>query len=74
MKYPAGVTLEVYKEKNKVTKRYIVIRDGEAREFRQVNFSWGGVEYRLNGILITSQFFDQQVKARDGEYFKEIDF
>lgn len=74
MKYPKGVTLEVYKEKNKVTKRYIVIRDGEAKEFRQVNFSWGGVEYRLNGILITSQYFDQQVKARKGEYFKEIDF
>jgi tetratricopeptide (TPR) repeat protein len=72
--YPAGVSKETHKEGNSVTERYVVIRDNEAREFRKVKFSWGGVEYTLNGKPITSQYFDTQVKVREGEFFKESAF
>ncbi|MBN1596989.1 MAG: hypothetical protein JW894_01740 [Bacteroidales bacterium] len=71
--YPEGVTLEVHKEKTKTTHRYVVIRDSEVREFRQVKFNWGGVEFTLNGTPITSQYFNSQVKVREGEYFKKIE-
>ncbi len=70
--YPEGVSLEVYKEKNKTTKRYVVIRNDEAREFREVRFSWGGVDFSQNGKPITSQYFNSQVKVREGEFFQEI--
>ncbi len=70
--YPPGVTLEIYKEKTKTTERFVVYRGDEIREFRKVKFNWGGVEYSLNGKPITLQYFNTQVKARDGEYFKEI--
>ncbi|GAG74719.1 unnamed protein product, partial [marine sediment metagenome] len=70
--YPQGVTLEIHEEKIKTTHRYVVYRGKEIREFRKVKFNWGGVEYSLNGKPITSQYFDTQVKVREGEYFKEI--
>jgi len=74
-RYPAGVTEEVYKESNKVTTRVIVIRNDEAREFRLVHFpSWGGREYTLNGKPITQMFYEDQVKPRDGEYYKKSEF
>lgn len=72
--YPEGVTLEVHKDKTKTTERYVVIRDNEAREFRKVRFNWGGVDYTLNGKPITSQYFDTQVKVREGEFFQEIKY
>lgn len=72
--YPEGVTLEVHKEKNKTTERYVVIRDNEAREFRKVRFSWGGIDYTLNGKPITSQYFDTQVRVREGEFFQEFKY
>ncbi|NJK85437.1 MAG: hypothetical protein HC906_05190 [Bacteroidales bacterium] len=74
-KYPSGVTMEVYKEKTKIITRVIVIRLNEAREFREVYFpSWGGHEYTLNGKPITQMFYEDQVKAKDGEYFKKTEF
>jgi hypothetical protein len=73
-KYPVGVTLETYKEKTLTTYRYIVIRGDDVREFRKVLFTWGGVDYSENGIPTTGQYFDSQVKAREGEFFKEFNF
>ncbi len=72
-KYPEGVTLEVHKEKTYTTNRYVVIRSDEVREFRKVQFSWG-VEYSLNGIPISGQYFETQVKPREGEFFQKFDF
>jgi tetratricopeptide (TPR) repeat protein len=72
--YPVGVTLEVHKEQYKTTNRYVVIRVNEVREFRMVTYSWGGVEYSLNGIPITGQYFDTQVKIRKGEFFQEKEY
>ncbi len=73
-KYPAGVTLEVYKEKNLTTYRYIVIRGDDVREFRKMQYSWGGVDFTENGIPTTGQYFDTQVKARQGEFFQQFDY
>jgi tetratricopeptide (TPR) repeat protein len=70
--YPVGVTLEVHEEEFKSTRRFVVIRDNEVREFRMVKFNWGGVEYSLNGIPITGQYFETQVKVREGEFYQEI--
>lgn len=72
-KYPEGVTLEVHKEKTFTTYRYVVIRDNEVREFRKVQFSWG-VEFSLNGIPISGQYFETQVKQRNGEFFQKFEF
>jgi tetratricopeptide (TPR) repeat protein len=73
-KYPVGVTLETYKDKTFTTYRYIVIRGEDVREFRKVQFSWGGVDFSENGIPTTGQYFDTQVKARSGEFFQEFNF
>jgi len=74
-KYPEGVTLEVYKEKYTETRRYIVIRDNVAGEFRDVLIkTYGGHEYSMNGKTVTQMYFEQQVKNRPGEYFKETMF
>jgi tetratricopeptide (TPR) repeat protein len=72
-KYPAGITLEKYQEKYKETFRFIVIREDQAQEFRQIRFlTYNGVEYSFNGKPITQQFFLSQVKVRQGESFQEI--
>ncbi len=74
-KYPEGVTLETYKERNKVTRRYVIIRNNEAHEFRMVHFtSWGGKEYSVDGKPITGQYFESQTSPRSGEYYKEFEF
>jgi tetratricopeptide (TPR) repeat protein len=72
-KYPVGVTLEVHKEEFRTINRYIVIRDNEVREFRKITFSYGGIEYSINGIPATGQYFDSQVKTRAGEKFQELE-
>lgn len=73
-KYPAGVTLEIYREKFKETMRYIIIREEKAQEFRQIQFmSYNGFEYSVNGKPITQQYFLSQVKSRPGESYKEIE-
>ncbi|MFO7656700.1 MAG: hypothetical protein R6W78_06500, partial [Bacteroidales bacterium] len=73
--YPDGVTLEVYKEKFKVTSRYVIIRGNEVNELREIYFSnYGGREYSLNGKPITQMYFDSQVKPRDGEKFVKFEY
>jgi tetratricopeptide (TPR) repeat protein len=73
-KYPAGITLEKYKEQYKETYRYIIIRDNQALEFRRTEFTtYSGAQYSMNGKPITQQYFLSQVKTRQGESFKEID-
>jgi tetratricopeptide (TPR) repeat protein len=73
-KYPVGVTLEVYKEKNQTTLRYVVIRGDDVREFRKTQYSWGGVDYSDGGIPTTGQYFDSQVKSRSGEFYQEFQY
>ncbi|MBN2611554.1 MAG: hypothetical protein JXB00_08365, partial [Bacteroidales bacterium] len=73
--YPDGVTLEVYKEKFKVTSRYVIIRGNEVNELREVYFSnYGGREYSMNGKPITQMYFESQVKPRDGEKFVKFEY
>ena len=72
--YPAGVTLEVYKEKTLTTSRYVIIRGDEVNEFRMVKYNYGDVEYSQNGIPTTGMYFDQQVKTRPGEFFQQFNF
>lgn len=72
-KYPAGITLEKYKEKYKEIYRYIIIRDNLAQEFRMIQFTtYNGSQYSVNGKPITQQYFLSQTKPRQGESFKEI--
>ena len=72
-KYPEGVTLEKYDEKYRETSRYIIIRDNQAQEFRQIRFkNFNGAEYSFNGKPITQQYFLSQVKVREGEKYNEL--
>ena len=71
-KYPVGVTLETYKSDRRTVRRYIVIRNGVANEFRQVQYSWGS-EYSHNGRDITNQFFKQQTEVKPGENYEAFD-
>ena len=68
--YPDGITLEIYKEKNRTIQRYIVIRDDQANDFREYRYSWG-VQYTQNGKQVSQLFFNQQTKRRAGESFKQ---
>lgn len=70
-KYPAGITLEVYKDKFTTTNRYIVVRDGEVNEFREIKYSWGTELYHFD-IQTTRLFFNQQTKRQGGETFNKI--
>jgi tetratricopeptide (TPR) repeat protein len=73
-KYPAGITLEKYREHYKETYRYIVIRENQAQEFRQVTFTtYSGAQYSVNGKPITQQYFLSQIKPRQGEDYQEIE-
>jgi len=73
-KYPAGITLEKYVEQYKETLRYIIVREDQAMEYRQVRFvTYNGFQYSVNGKPITQQYFLSQVKTRQGESFQEID-
>jgi tetratricopeptide (TPR) repeat protein len=74
-KYPEGVTVEIYKEKYQETRRYIIVRDDIASEFRDVMIlSYKGHEYSKNGKTVTQMYFEQQVKSRPGEYYNETTF
>lgn len=70
--YPEGVTLEVYREEYKTTRRFIVIRDDDVSEYREIKHSWGGVDYYKNDKPITAGYFHQQTKKREGEFYKEF--
>ena len=70
-KYPSGVTKEVFKEKSQTTNRYIIIRNGEVTEIREITFNWGGVQYSKNGKPITVNYFRTLVKPQNGENFSE---
>jgi tetratricopeptide (TPR) repeat protein len=72
-KYPAGITLEKYTEQYKEILRYIIIRDDKAQEYRQVRFlTYNGYQYSVSGKPITQQYFQSQVKTRQGESYQEI--
>ena len=72
-KYPAGVTCEVYKEKNRTVTRYIIIRENQANDFREIKYNWGGIDYLRNDKPVTLLYFNTQIKAREGEYFTQTD-
>ena len=72
-KYPSGITCEVYKEKNRTITRYIIIRENLANDFREIQYNWGGHDYMRNDKPITQQYFQSQVKSREGEYFTKTE-
>jgi hypothetical protein len=72
VKYPAGITCEIYKEKYRQITRYIVIRDNEANDYRKIEYKWG-VEYYKNDKPITELYFQSQVRARENEYFVTVE-
>ena len=72
VKYPPGITCEIYKEKYRTITRYIIIRENEANDFREIRYNWG-VEYYRNDKPITGLYFKSQVSQREGEYFVRIE-
>lgn len=72
-KYPAGITVEVYKESNRVVTRYVIVREDAANEFREIKYNWGGVDYSRNGKPITYLYFSNQTRTKEGEYFLKKD-
>jgi tetratricopeptide (TPR) repeat protein len=73
-KYPPGISLEKYKDKYREVLRYVIIRDNQAHEFRQVTYlTFNGAAFSMDGKPITQQYFLSQVKIRQGESYQEID-
>jgi hypothetical protein len=73
-KYPPGVSLEKYKDRHREVLRYVIIRDNQAHEFRQIRYlTFTGAAFSMDGKPITQQYFLSQVKIREGESFQEID-
>jgi hypothetical protein len=73
-KYPTGMTVEVYKEPKRVVYRYIIIRENQANDYREVQHSWGGIDYIRNDKAVTQMYFKSQVKQRTGEYFNKTEY
>jgi len=59
-KYPLGITEETVSEPGKQIKKLIVNRHGNANEFKQVKWNWGGVYYFKNGESISKAVFDSE--------------
>jgi len=72
-KYPAGITCEIYKEKSRTITRYVVIRENEANDFREIKYNWGGIDYMRNDKPITQLYFNTQIKVREGEYYTQTE-
>ncbi len=72
VKYPPGITCEIYKEKYRTVIRYIIVRENEANDFRKIEYRWG-VEYYRNDKPITDLYFQSQIKPREGEYFVTVE-
>lgn len=72
-KYPEGITLEVYEEEKKTIRRFIIVRNDEATEFREIRHYWGGRDYSKNDKPITQQYFVQQTKRRTNEYYNMVE-
>ncbi|MCX7987708.1 MAG: hypothetical protein N2662_12295, partial [Bacteroidales bacterium] len=72
VKYPAGITCEIYKEKYRKITRYVVVRENEANDYRKIEYKWG-VEYFRNDKPITDLYFQSQIKPREGEYFVTVE-
>ncbi|HYX06164.1 MAG TPA: hypothetical protein VE912_05465, partial [Bacteroidales bacterium] len=70
--YPEGISHEIYSVGNDEIHRYIIIRNGEIKEFRMIRHGWGGIDYSLNDKPVTALYFNQQIKKRDEEYYKTI--
>ena len=72
-KYPEGITLEIYKEEKKTIRRFIVVRNDQATEYREIQHYWGGYDYSKNDKPITQQYFSQQTKRRTNEYYNMVE-
>ncbi len=59
--YPEGVTVEHYEKKNKKIKRVIVNRNGIAKEYIEVKYSYGTFYFR-NGQNISRTIFYSETK------------
>ena len=70
-KYSPGVTCEIYKEGNKTTKRYIVYREGQIHEYREIYFTWGGKSFTYDGKPTNAFHVQKNVKPKDGEAYSE---
>lgn len=59
--YPEGITVENYDKKNKKIKRVIVNRNGIAKEYIEVKYSYGTYYFR-NGQNISRYIFSSETK------------
>lgn len=72
-KYPSGITCEIYKEKDRTTTRFVIIRENQANDFREIKYNWGGIDYRRNDKPVTQLYFNTQIQLREGEYFNQTE-
>ena len=71
-RYPEGITHEIYNGEREVMDRYIIIRQNETKEFRQIRYNWGGTEFWINDKPCTSMYFNSQTRQRPGEYYNKV--
>ncbi len=71
-KYKEGITKETHQTNSGTVVRYVVIRNGEVNEYREIRFKWGGAQYKVNGKPSNLYYLKQQVKPQDGESFYEV--
>jgi len=72
-KYPAGITIEKSIEGNKKIERYIIVRNGKAKEFKKVYYSWGAKYYFALNYSITESTFLRETIALEGEAVKNVE-
>jgi hypothetical protein len=63
-KYPEGVTKETITEPKRTINRVIVVKAGQASEYKEIKYAWGGLYYFKNGQTIAAQTFNQETKKQ----------
>lgn len=63
-KYAEGITKEVITEPKRTINRFVVVKSGQANEYKEIRYAWGGLYYFKDGQTITAQTFNQETKKQ----------
>jgi len=61
-KYPPGVTEEIISGPGVVIIQRVVVKETKAYLYQKKIFSWGGITFLRDGIVVTESIFEQETK------------